>query len=469
MQPIYQVYKDKELQKRGIPLNTILTPDNCQILLTKDALRSIANRISQETNKKFTTPEIEQLINFITRLPTTKFHGKNISEAYENISNAYIDRYIVKKNLIERNIPTSIIELTKLNEISEDPSINDYQRKEINQFTKDENPYKYAMFANRRGDAVVDQDRVDGKRSSPDGLPSGRKLSPEEIDKANYKALKMVQNFLNPDSINDLIGRISSCYTNFSSINLPHQTIPLDSRNRLVTNTSLTEYTWNIHTAGQPGHLGDIRIQDTLQQVVKIDIGSFWLPMYPVVGSYYNRIRLLIKEFSSQSNIVTEFLNPNQTEPTVYYYHFEFNIISISGNKVFLEPVNRSYIFRKPFARVETLTISFRTPFELLPFTPDRGLYTLTFGNPTLFTITSEAAHLLATGDLVYVINSDPTSNEIANNINRQIGWFITVISPTQFTIPYDSSAAGGSETNIEIYYGSKRVFLPIEFTSLEQ
>ena len=127
---------------------------------------------------------------------------------------------------------------------------------------------------------------------------------------------------------------------------------------------------------------------------------------------------MLVKEFTSQSIMVTEFLDPNQTQPTVYYYHFEFDITTTSANKVLLTPTNKTFTFRKPFARVETITISFHTPFELMVFTPDRGVYTVTFGNHTLFTITSDPAHLLNTGDLIYVIDldsSDQTINDLVN------------------------------------------------------
>ena len=468
-EPIYDIAKQKDLQKRGIPLSTIITPDNHQLLLTKGSVRLIANKISAVINRPMRPSEIEHLIQFVRRIPATRFYGATFADFHDRMATNYLERYQTQADIIEKDIPTSVVELTGLNEITEDPGIDEYQKKEINQFTKNENSWKYSAFANRRGDAVVDEKRVNGTRSSPDGFPSGKKFSTEEVNKANYQALQLVQDFLNPDSIERLIGRFSSSYTNYYSINLPHQTVPLDSRNRLLTNTSLTEYSWNVHAAGNPGHLGDIKILDTLQQVIQMNIGSFWLPMQPVVGSYYQQIRMLVKEFTSQSNVVTEFLDPNENEPTVSYYHYDFNITKTIANKVFLEPVTRAFEFRKPFAQVNTLTISFRTPFDLLVFTPDRGTYTVTYGNPTVFTITSSTTHDLATGDLIYVINSHSGNSAIDILLNQQAGWFITKISNTQWSIPADTSILVGFETGVSVYYGSKRIFFPLEFVCLEQ
>src|SRR6202522_126053 len=464
-QPIYQRYKETELQKRGIPLNTLITNDNySQILLTKDSLRLIANLISEKTQKKLSTKNIESLVSFIEKLKPSKFYNLPLSEAHIKIALYYLERFKIQEALIKDDYANSIENITHLNEITDMPSISDYQQKEINQFTKNENQYKYAAFSDRRGNAVVDLERVNGIRSSPNNIESGKKISDDDVSKINYETLKMVKNFLDPAAIDSLLNRFSSTYTSFYSINLPHQVVPLDSRNRLLTNSNLTEYSWNIHTAGDPGHLGDIKIQDTLQQTIQMNIGSFWLPMYPVAGSYYNKIRMLIKEFTAQSNTVTEFLNSDQTQPTVYYYHFEFDITQTAGLKVLLTPVNNTFTFRKPFARIETLTISFRTPFNLMQFIPDRGVYNITFGNPTQFTITSNPAHLLNTGDLVYITNVDTINASINIAINTQIGWLITVTSATQFTIPFNSSILIGSNSGIDIYYGSQRIFFGLEF-----
>lgn len=468
-EPIYQIQKDVELNKRGIDSNTIISPDNHQIILTKNTLLEIANKISERINRKLTPDEITNLIKYIKEIKADRLFGIKLNAAINKITNAYLSRKKVERDILIKEMPTNPIELTKLDEITDIPTIDEYQKKEIKQFTKDENQNKYAAFADRRGNAVVDYNKVNNNSSSPDSYPSGFRLTPEEINKANYETLKTVKNFLDPESIDDLLNRFSNSYTNFFSINLPHQNVPLDSRNRLLTNPSLTEYTWNIHTAGKPGFQGDIKVQDTIQQAIQMKIGSFWLPMYPIVGSYYNKIRMLVKEFTSQSIMTTEFLDADTTEPTVNYFHFEFNIIDNKLNKVLLQPVNDTYTFRKPFARIETLTITFRTPFDQLVFVPDRGVYTITYGNPTILTITSGPSTFISTGDLIYITNSHSGNATIDNILNRTSGYIATKISNTQFSIAVDTSILGGTETNINVYYGSQRIFFDLEFLTLEQ
>lgn len=459
-QPIYNTTKEKELDIRGIPLDTIVTPDNCQLLITRESLRCIANIISSKINRKLTPGEVDNLIKYSSQIPLSNFQKISFQNAYNKIAQIFLSKQLVSKQQYDNNKPNNVDNL-----VDED-SLSLYQQHEIKQLTQNENQYKYAQFADRRGNAFIDNERVSGTRSSPNNILSGKKISSDDLIKNNYETFNLLKKFLDPNSIETMINKISSSYTNFNSICLPHQIVPLDSRNRLLSNNNNYEYTWNIHTAGNPGRIGDIKIQDTLQQAIQMNITPFWLPMYPTAGSYYGKIRLLVKEFISQSIIGTEFIND---EIMPYYYHFEFDITQTVGNKVFLSPVKKSFSFRKPFARIETLTISFRTPFDLLTFIPDRGIYTITYGNPTVLTITSDPDHLLNTGDLVYLSNVNSTSNLINTALNKQSGWIITVINNTQFSVIFDSSSIVGSNNNVNIYYGSQRIFFNLEFLNLEQ
>lgn len=467
----YDVANQKDLEKRGISLDTIITPDNKQLFLSRELLIQIGNRISLITGSIMTKIQMTDLFNYIKNLPFDKYKGLTYNNAATLIAKLYLDRNVVKKNLIESEYKTNPINLANLNEITPTPTIVEYQVEEIKQFTNNENQYKYSAFADRRGNAFIDYKKVNDNFSSPDSLPPGKKITNDELNKENYETLKLVKNFLDPHFISDLINRFSSTYTNYQSINLPHQTFPLDSRNRVLyndNNSNNLEYTWSLTFSGLIGQQGNLNINDTLQQIMQIKIGSFWLPMYPIAGSYYNKIRMLIKEFNSQSNRVTEFIDSDPTIPTTYNFHFEFNITQTIGNRVFLEPVNDIFTFRKPFAMIDTLTISFRTPFNQLILQPDRGVYTLTYGFPTVLTITSGTTGI-STGDLIYILNSDSGNTTIDTYLNRSEGYIATKISDTEFSIPVDTSILVGSETGINVYYGSKRIFFDLNFITLEQ
>jgi hypothetical protein len=137
---------------------------------------------------------------------------------------------------------------------------------------------------------------------------------------------------------------------------------------------------------------------------------------------------------------------------------------------MYLYPKENKFHFRKPMAKnIDTITIQFRTPFLNEIFDADSGIFTITYGNPTLFAIQNPTNFMLNTGDLVYVYNSDSGNTLINDEINRKAGQIITKLSNTQFSIAVDSSALSGSESGINVYFGSKRIFFQIEFTSLEQ
>lgn len=466
--PLYSTYKHKELDRRGIPLNTVITPDNCSLLLTKDSLRNITNHISQVTNKKFTPNEVNELLEFISNLPPEMFFGTNLENAQKSIVVNFLNKHNVNYILKEQQWPISVVEITKLNEVTPYPTIDEYQKKELKQLSRNESEYKYQQFGSRIGNAIIDRDKMDGHRSVPDGYPPGKKISPEEMTKNTHEVLNMVRDFLDPESINQIIGRLYN-FNTFDSISLPHQTIPIDSKNRLLSNTNPIEYSWNINYAGQPGESGDIQVQDTITQVVQMHIESFWMPKTPSIGNYYQRIRMFIKEFTNQSTWSYDFIpSAGGTQPIATYFHFELNVTKIENDRVLLTPVNPIYTFRKPIAQVNTITIIFYTPILPLTYVPDRDTYTITFANPTQFTLVS-GTNNLSTGDLVYIMNANTTSSTINTLLNSASGYFITKLSNTQFTIPVDTSSLTGTETNVTVYYGSKRIFFPLEFTSLEQ
>jgi hypothetical protein len=350
----------KELDRRRA-LQTeasIITPDNHEILLTKDSLTTIANRISQIIKKKLARGEVDALVKFVRTLPPDRYYSLSLSEAQEKISGQFLSRY----EAIARNFaPESDIDgMLGINHITDGPgTLQEYQKMELNQLTKNENQLKFTSFQNRRGNAVVDRPRVEGDYSSPDSIKPGWKPSEEDMRSILYNTAKMVEKFLDPESIAEMFNGFRQVWTTFQTITLPHLTIPLDSRNRLLTHNTTGEYKWNIHAAGKPGQLGDMRIQDVLEQVIQMKICPFWIPVNDVLDDYYSKVRLLIKEFSAQSIQSTQFLNSDETIPTVHNYHFEFEIKRKDKNRLYLYPVCNTFTFRKPFARVETLTTCF--------------------------------------------------------------------------------------------------------------
>ena len=76
----------------------------------------------------------------------------------------------------------------------------------------------------------------------------------------------------------------------------------------------------------------------------------------------------------------------------------------------------------------------------------------------------------------IFYPDQNNTNQEIKNNINKSDGYLITVIDLFSFSIDYDSSniqnplpdtspTQSSDLFTFEVFYGSKRIFLPIELT----
>jgi hypothetical protein len=454
--------RQNELQARGIGDNSIVTPDNGGILLEQETLKAIANQISKTTMKKLTQTDVNALIRFIRDMPPDQFYNKSIKSAISQIARTFLNRVKIQ----QASAPKDTGSIQELAGLDGPGTINDYMQKELNQTTDDENQYKWTAHSDRRGNAIIDRQSVEHQRSTPNAIaPVG---SP--IDQI-AETMQYIKQFLHPANIDELFKRSRSTLTSglqtYENITFPHREVPFDSRNRDLTDTTPNGIKWYLHSAGRPGHLGDIHIQDTLQQVIRMKISSFWLPVADSTDIFYKDVQMYIHEFFQRSD-VTEFLDSDQSAPTTYGYHFRFKISKHDVGRIYLEP-EEEYTFSKPVAQIDTITVSFRNPFSPIVLAADRGTYTATYGNPTLFTLTSAGNHNLSTGDLIYSLNFTTTNTTLRAELNNQRGHLITRINNTQFTIPVDTTAISpGTQTGVSVYYGSKRVFFQIEFTSLE-
>jgi hypothetical protein len=376
--------------------------------------------------------------------------------------------------------------------------MKEYQKVELSGLTTNENPLKYSMYHDRRGNSAVDRDRVDGvhivgPRSGPNNIATEERLDMDtptsaidggasavmlrnqhRIHKEMLKYLRALNGTFTPEAIDEILQRSRSSLITFQSVVLPRQIIPLDSRFRLVEHNHPGEYKWNIHTSNDPGRPGDIRMQDTVTEVMQLKICPFWIPVADSRHQFYSKVRMYIKEFKGQSIQVNEFEDCDQgCVPRTHNYHFEFLIDRREVNRIHLIPICDTFKFRKPMAQVNTLTLEFRAPFERIEFDADRLFFTISNTNPALFTTTED--HNLATGDLVYVCNfvsgqADPlAAKRTEREVNRPQGHFITRISDTEFEIQVDLSAEPAPVENIEVQFGSKRIVTQLELISLEQ
>jgi hypothetical protein len=461
--------RNKELQFRAIGPDMIVTPDSGGILLEKDTLKLIANSVSGRLNRKLIHGEIDQLVKFIRELPQQQFYQKPLSTAIDRISNLFVNRHRNTLNSYPRDTG-SVDGLARINEITDDGTVSDYLHQEALQTSDNENQYKWTAHPDRRGNAVIDRDRVNGLRSSPDNV-APHPASQAQMFERLSSCVQSIGKVMNPDFIDNLFKRANASLLaaqNFQGIVLPRRTVPLDSLNRDLADPTSNVIKWYLNVAGRPGSVGNIQIQDTLQQVIRVSVSPFWLPISNPIDLYYSTIRMNIREFWQRAE-VTDYFGSNQSQAIQSGYHFQFKITQVEPNRVFLVPENLEYTFSKPVAQIDSLTLEFKNPFQPVVLDTDRGTYTVTYGNPTLFTLTSGTNNNLSTGDIVYVLNFTSANTSINDQLNSADGLSITKISNTQFTVAVDSSSLGaGTLTGVQVLYGSKRVFLQLEFISLE-
>lgn len=265
----------------------------------------------------------------------------------------------------------------------------------------------------------------------------------------------------------------------------------LDSRYRNVSgqnsnlvNGSIEKFSWVFNLSRNPTP-GSVNSVGTIRDIVSMHIFPFRIPYTESGDNKYSRISLFVEEFGMQSFIAHEnrkfhFMLQSQIDGSF------INLLTDQFN-------NGVFQFAKPITTLENITISFGSPISNIIFDKDRDnctidyfsiapLTKITIGSPIL------NEHNLSNGDRVYfsnfdvgyinpiLIEQDRINKDIKNAINREEGFLITVIDKYNFSIPFDTSNIQNplpdllaiplnNTFSFKVFYGSKRIFLPIELT----
>lgn len=242
---------------------------------------------------------------------------------------------------------------------------------------------------------------------------------------------------------------------------MQHKSVIFDSRYRYESFDTFTQMKWDV-TNNVSEEDGASSIIGSMRNIVMMRVYPIILPYSLATYPDSRVVSLELIELSAQSFVAHEKRR----------YHFTFNVTT-NSNKVFLSPDNQNdgyYKFGSPVSKIDSITMVFGNPLQLISFDPDRAYYAMTYGALTTL-ITTEIDHNLSTGDTVIFTNfttSAPILDaETIAIINRPSGHYITFVAPNQFTIPINTFAlapvVGG--TKFVVFYNSKRIFINIEFT----
>ena len=301
-------------------------------------------------------------------------------------------------------------------------------------------------------------------------IPIKSNITPKTI--SNISNLLGMQNAdeavraLNPDSINR---------KNY---------ILLDSRYRIITDFQqefITQFSWAYVMKTQEATQGTVNLIGNVRDINALRVYPFRIPYVADADNKYARISVFIEEFGSQAFIAHE------------HRKFHFMLRStIDGEFIELETNKFNdgfFFFEKPITNVNSLTVTFGSPLEPIVFERDRDYCSINyFIIAPLTQFTTENPHNLVNGDRVYfsqfrVGEVNPLlpdqvaiNQNILDGINREEGFLVTVIDNLNFSINFDSSLIQNPIPNttdpppvppdalrIEVFYGSKRFFMPLE------
>jgi len=288
--------------------------------------------------------------------------------------------------------------------------------------------------------------------------PSGyRYKNKRQIEGFNMKE-KHIENFLGAKSLMKLRHELNP------QSKKRYKYIVLDSRERIVTSGNIQKFQWN-YINNLSREEGSVNTYGNVKNIIHLRVFPVRIPYISYADTPLKRISLNIEELSPQGFIAHERRQ----------FHFLFDNI-VDGRWINLNPFNYNdgyYRFNPPITNLDSITVTFGSPLEPLSFDPDRAEYTMTYGALSTL-VTTNITHNLFTGDIVYFndfTTTDPSADsDKISEINNIHGHHITKKSDTSFTIPVNTIGVNPIPAGliVNVYFGSKRIIIPLEITYLE-
>lgn len=399
---------------------------------SKDNLKLLVSKLETVNNKKLTTTEITNFINYLKQYNFSKlyktFYDPKLSDVnITNVNDNFIKLYMIY-----------------LGKGSSSFDIHEFLKKEINDkaSTKGTTDYNFGQPQSKQStssqiqqkEIIYQQSIVPSTANLPNLLSKSDQIEFTKI--LNYQSLWRDSNVL------------------------------VDSRYQNIANTDRSRIVFNIVTNTKvktPGS-GVITSISNMRDIVEIEIYPFSIPYIAAADNYYQKITLSILELSA--------ISIDAYEDSQFHFIFQSQI---NGNLIDLIPINKTFRFFKPITRINEFSLRFGSPLNPIIFDKDR-LYTSAINyasNPGILTFSE--AHNLITGDLVYIENfntlTPATDLNIIEAINDSQGHICTRINNTSISINVDfTQIAGPSQIpglSLLVYFGSKRIILPLKFRYL--
>jgi hypothetical protein len=406
-------------------------------IYSKNNLKSLINKLEVVNNKKLTKIEISNFIDFLKKFNYNKLYKEFYDKTTNDVSITNTNDHLIKLYMID------------IGKVKSSFDMHEFLKKELNDKAMVRGTTDY-NFGNNKASYV------------------------NEINKASYvneinKDI-ITSSFIPPStSLPNLVSKADQIeftkILNYQSL-WRDSNILIDSRYQNISNTNRSRIVFTIvnNTKVKTPGSGVITSISNMRDIVEIEIYPFSIPYISAADNYYQKITLSILELSA--------ISIDAYEDSQFHFIFQGKI---NGNLIDLTPINKTFRFFRPITRINEFSLRFGSPLSPIEFDKDR-LYTQSINyatNPGI--ITFSEAHNLVTGDLVYVENFNtltPAQDlNIIEEINTTQGHICTRINNTSISINVDlTQIALASQIpglSVLVYFGSKRILLPLKFRYL--
>jgi hypothetical protein len=439
-----------------------------RIIINKESMRNISNTISGAIDRRLTMTECRDLLEFCRKFKVGNWIGKSADEIQHHLSKLYVQSRFTEKGRVNNSQITDIVDIHEIMKGHIGSSDQEPNYETVNNVDVDGNP--------------IDLRMQDLENANIAGLPTT--IAPSTVistsTSAPNTALGSIDNIRNIDKLMtvDRINNIGSFLGKSDDVSIQNMLNPqaawkynyivLDSRYRDQSADGITKFKWTFLSGSTSNSEGVVNSLGEVKQLIAISCPNIRIPYSNsndiVLTNSYRRVTMLIEEFNSQSVIAQEGRR----------YHFMFEA-ALDNNMLDLRASPNEeavFEFAKPITQIDTFTISFANPLETINFDKDRLIMAINYTNPARFVATEP--HNLQTGDQIYIngftSNAPVTDKGIIDFTNRVNGFNIIVIDSVTFDaylgdtgLDLTQVTAPINPYNIPIYFGSKRIFVPLK------
>lgn len=408
-------------------------------------LVKIVNKVTEYKHKKLLANEIEGLVHYVNKLNFSLLKNETPDKIIDKIARNFTQQMNMQSGavidtheMLKREIGTIAFD-------KKDSVMSNVQCPPYNPFSSHQTEgYTSARARNTR------------ETNSPYITDSNFNGIPDIIEPSLHNTPHAIEN--NASTFSSTVDK----YPRIKKQPIQNVYLCLDGYDRnLSTNPSTFKWTVVQSNNTQQGTVNTL--VDNIHNIVNVQFERFSIPYVSSADNVYKKITCFIEEFSNQSVLIRSSRR----------YHMMFTT-EIQGNQIQLTPQLNDegrFRFHTPVNILDTLTLTFMSPFVPIVFKKDRYNVTITSINPTQSYITFTENHEVSDGELVHIVSystAASTDSLSVSEINRESGHIVTFINNNILRIDVNLSTVTHDPANIaSCFIATRRLIMPIRMEYL--